>query len=90
VKRVDFFGGVWYNMYVRKRNEVSVMLIAVIILAWLLVNTWLSLVLAQIKGTFFSGWDDLAWLLLYVVVNPFLAVLVARIIYAIVKFAKKN
>jgi hypothetical protein len=66
------------------------MLIAVIILAWLLVNTWLSLIFAQIKGTFFSGWDDLAWLLLYAVVNPFLAMLVARIIYAIVKFAKKN
>ena len=66
------------------------MLIAVIILAWLLVNTWLSLVFAQIKGTFFSGWDDLAWLLLYAIVNPFLAMLVARIIYAIVKLAKKN
>jgi hypothetical protein len=66
------------------------MLIAVIILAWLLVNTWLSLIFAQIKGTFFSGWDDLAWLLVYAVVNPFLALLVARIVYAIVKFAKKN
>jgi hypothetical protein len=22
-KRVDFFGGVWYNIYVNKRNEVS-------------------------------------------------------------------
>ncbi len=66
------------------------MLVAVIILAWFLVNTWLSLVFAQIKGTFFSGWDDLAWLLLYAIVNPFLAMLVARIIYAIVKLAKKN
>lgn len=66
------------------------MLIAVIILAWLLVNTWLSLIFAQIKGLFFSGWDDLMWLLLYAVVNPFLAMLVARIIYAIVKLVKKT
>lgn len=66
------------------------MLIAVIILAWLLVNTWLSLVFAQIKGTFFSGWDDLAWLLVYAVVNPFLAVFVGRIVYLAIKFAKKR
>ena len=66
------------------------MLIAVIVLAWLLVNTWLSLIFAQIKGTFFSDWDDLAWLLLYAIVNPFLAVLVGKIIYLIIKLAKKN
>ena len=66
------------------------MLIAVIILAWLLVNTWLSLVFAQIKGTFFSGWDDLAWLLVYAVVNPFLALLVGKIIYIVIKSVKKN
>jgi hypothetical protein len=65
------------------------MLIAVIILAWLLVNTWLSLVLAQVKGTFFSGWDDLAWLLVYAIVNPFLALFVGRIIYLIFKRTKK-
>ena len=66
------------------------MLIAVIVLAWLLVNTWLSLIFAQIKGTFFSDWDDLARLLLYAIVNPFLAVLVGKIIYLIIKLAKKN
>lgn len=66
------------------------MLIAVIVLAWLLVNTWLSLIFAQIKGTFFSGWDDFAWLLLYAIVNPFLAVLVGKIIYLIIKLAKKK
>ncbi len=65
-------------------------MIAVIILAWLLVNTWLSLLFAQIKGTFFSGWDDLAWLLVYAVVNPFLAVLIGKIIYLIIKFVKKD
>jgi hypothetical protein len=65
------------------------MLIAVIVLAWLLVNTWLTLIFAQIKGTFFSGWDDLAWLLVYAVVNPFLAILVGKIIYLVIKFVKK-
>jgi hypothetical protein len=65
------------------------MLIAVIVLAWLLVNTWLALIFAQIKGTFFSGWDDLAWLLVYAVVNPFLAMLVGKIIYLVIKFVKK-
>lgn len=66
------------------------MIIAVVILAWLLVNTWLSLIFAQLKRTFFSGWDDLAWLLVYAVVNPFLAVLVGKIIYLIIKFVKKD
>ena len=66
------------------------MLIAVIILAWLLVNTWLALVFAQVKGTFFSGWDELAWLLVYAIVNPFLAILVGKVVYAIIKLVKKN
>ena len=65
------------------------MLIAVIILAWLLVNTWLALVFAQIKGTFFSGWDDLAWLLVYAIVNPFLAIFIGKIVYLIIKLVKK-
>ena len=65
------------------------MLIAVIILVWLLVNTWLALVFAQIKGTFFSGWDDLAWLLVYAIVNPFLAVFIGKIVYLIIKSVKK-
>ena len=66
------------------------MIIAVIILAWLLVNTWLSLIFAQLKRTFFSGWDDLAWLLVYAVVNPFLAVFIGKIIYLIIKSVKKD
>jgi hypothetical protein len=65
------------------------MLIVVIILAWLLVNTWFALVFAQIKGTFFSGWDDLAWLLVYAIVNPFLAVFIGKIVYLIIKSVKK-
>ena len=65
------------------------MLSTVIILAWLLVNTWLSLIFAQIKGTFFSGWDELAWLLVYAIVNPFLAILISKIVCLVIKFAKK-
>ena len=66
------------------------MIIAVVVLAWLLVNTWLSLIFAQLKRTFFSGWDDLAWLLVYAIVNPFLAVLIGKIVYLAIKFAKKG
>ena len=62
------------------------MLIAIIILAWLLVNTWLTLILVQVKGTFFSGWDELAELLVYAVVSPFLVAL----IYIVAKKRKKN
>jgi hypothetical protein len=65
------------------------MLVAIIILVWLLVNTWLALVFAQIKGTFFSGWDDLVWLFVYAIVNPFLAILVGKIVYLLIKFVKK-
>jgi hypothetical protein len=66
------------------------MLIAVIILAWLLVNTWLALVVAQVKRTFFAGWDDLAWLLVYTIFNPILALLVGKIVYLAVKFFGKK
>lgn len=66
------------------------MLVAVIIFAWLLVNTWFALIFAQIKGTFFSGWDDLAWLLVYAVVNPFLAVFVSKIVYFLIKRTRKK
>ena len=66
------------------------MVIAIVILVWLLVNTWLSLIFAQLKRTFFSGWDDLAWLLVYAIVNPFLAVFVGKIIYFVIKFVKKR
>ena len=66
------------------------MLIAVIILAWLLMNTWLTLILAQIKKTFFSGWDDLAWLLVYTIANPFFALFVGKITYPVIQFVKKK
>ena len=66
------------------------MIIAVVILVWLLVNTWLSLIFAQFKGTFFSGWNDLAWLFVYAVTNPFLVVLIGKIVYLVIKRAKKS
>lgn len=66
------------------------MIIAVVILAWLLVNTWLSLIFAQFKRTFFSGWNDLAWLFVYAVINPFLAVLIGKIVYLVIKRIKKS
>lgn len=66
------------------------MLIAIIILAWLLVNTWLSLIFAEMRGTFFSGWDDLAWLVIYAICNPFVALLVGKIIYKIRKIIRKK
>lgn len=77
-------------MYVNKRNEVLVMLVVVIILAWLLVNTWLSLLLVQIEGTSFSGWDEMLTLLLCAVFNPFIFLGVCFVIRWVIKMIKGN
>jgi hypothetical protein len=66
------------------------MLIAVIILAWLLVNTWLSLLLVQIEGTSFSGWDEMLTLLLCAVFNPFVFLGVCFVVRWVIKMIKKN
>jgi hypothetical protein len=66
------------------------MLIAVIVLAWLLANTWLSLLLVQIEGTSFGGWDEMLTLLLCAVFNPFVFLGVCFAIRWVIKMIKKN
>jgi hypothetical protein len=66
------------------------MLIAVIVLAWLLANTWLSLLLVQIEGTSFSGWDEMLTLLLCAVFNPFVFLGVCFVIRWVIKMIKKS
>ena len=64
------------------------MTIAVIILAWLLVNTWLSLVFSQIEGNPFEGWGEMFILFLCAVFNPFVFLGICLVIRQIVKIVK--
>ena len=66
------------------------MIIAVIILAWLLVNTWLTLIFAQIERTHFSSWDELFTLLLCAIFNPFIFIGICLTIRQILKRIKKK
>lgn len=61
------------------------MTIVAIIFIWLFVNTWAALIFAEFEGSFFAGFDDLAWLLLYSV----LSMPVVLLIGAIIKLFKK-
>jgi hypothetical protein len=64
------------------------MIIAVIILAWVLANTWLTLLGAQIEGTPLEGWDEMFTLFLCAVFNPFILLGVCRVIRQIIKMIK--
>lgn len=66
------------------------MIIAVIILAWLLVNTWITLIFAQIERTHFSGWDELFTLLLCAIFNPFIFMGICLTIRQIIKRIKRK
>ena len=46
------------------------MIIAIFILTWLLVNTWLSLIMCCQDGNMGSNWSDLAFLALAAILNP--------------------
>ena len=77
---------VWYNDYSKNKEEIK-MLIAIIILSWVLLNTWIGLIYAEIDGTFFAGWSDLGWLFLFAIFGVFeliFAVLTRKI------FSKKS
>lgn len=58
--------------------------IAVIILAWLLVNTWATLIICQADGTQVDGWGELATLALVAVISPWVFLLI-KIIYRQIK-----
>jgi hypothetical protein len=66
------------------------MIIAVVVLAWLLANTWISLLFAQIEGTPFSGWDEMLSLLLCAVFNPFIFLGVCFAIRQVIKMIKRG
>ena len=60
------------------------MIITIIILAWLLVNTWATLIICQADGSQVDGWSELAVLALVAVVSPWVFLLI-KIIYKKIK-----
>jgi hypothetical protein len=54
------------------------MIIAVIVLAWLLVNTWLTILITVIDGVGVSYWDEFFTLLLCAVITPWLCLLISE------------
>ena len=54
------------------------MIIAVIVLAWLLVNTWLTILITVIDGVGMSDWDEFFTLLLCAVITPWLCLLISE------------
>lgn len=66
------------------------MTVAVIILAWLLVNTWTTLIYVQAQGDFLNGWDDILTLAVCAVVSLPMMLLVAHIVHFIRKKIKKS
>lgn len=56
------------------------MTIVAIIFIWLFVNMWTALIYAELKGTWFSGFDELAWLLLYSVISLPVSLLISVIV----------
>lgn len=60
------------------------MVIAIIILAWLLVNTWATLIICQADGSQVDGWSELADLVLVAVISPWVLLLI-KVIYKKIK-----
>ena len=60
------------------------MIITIIILAWLLVNTWATLIICQADGSQVDGWSELATLVFVAVVSPWVFLLI-KIIYKKIK-----
>lgn len=61
------------------------MTVAVIILAWLLANTWITLIYVQAKGDFLNGWDEILTLVGCAMVSLPMMILVAHIVHFIRK-----
>jgi hypothetical protein len=62
------------------------MIIVVVILAWLLVNTWLTFILCIADGDMISEWSELASIALCAVICPITVLIVKAIIYKIKKY----
>ena len=85
-KPIDKSGKVWYNKY-NKEREVNEMIIAVIILAWLLVSTWITFVVVGIDEGY-KG-DEWAGIIVSCLFSPIMVFIIRPIVLAI-KRAKKN
>lgn len=66
------------------------MVVAIIILVWFLVNTWLSLLFAEFEGTSFSGWDEMGTLFLCMICNPFIFLGICLVVRQVIKMIKKK
>jgi hypothetical protein len=75
-------------MYVRKRNEVSVMLIAVIILAWLLISTWATFIVIGIDEGY-KG-DEWAGIIVACLFSPFSVFIIRPIVLTIKRIKRRK
>lgn len=64
------------------------MFVCMMIFAWLLFNTWGTLLLAQFEETFISGWDELGFLLLCAIFTPLLVCSIGRLYYTIQRWKR--
>lgn len=62
------------------------MLALIIILAWLLINTWLTLLICFANGDMLSEWDELGMIAICAVISPFTILALKSIIYKIKKY----
>ena len=62
------------------------MLLFIIILAWLFVNTWLTLLICFANGDMLSEWDELGMIAICAIVSPITILGLKSIIYKIKKY----
>ena len=53
----------------------TLFIILTFIFGWMLVNTWLTLIFAELNGEFFAGWNDLWWLFISSLISPIMILL---------------
>lgn len=66
------------------------MLVAVIVLAWVLLNTWICLIVARLDRTSFDSWDELFALFLCSIISPLVFLAVKYGVIGIAKVFKKK
>ena len=66
------------------------MITAIFILSWLLINTWLSLIICCADGEMGSGWSDLAFLALASILSPLIWLAIKTLIEIAIFKHKEN
>ena len=67
------------------------MITAIFILSWLLINTWLSLIILCTDGNMGEGWKDLVFLALASILNPLIWLTIKTLIeITIFKYKKEK